>query len=237
MQPEAKPRAPAAKAKLKQAAAALSDLEMETPILSLEAFEGRAGAQKALDIHLAKIEASQRQVSQLKAATELAERLDREAVASAAAKSRAEQLASFEAAQAGRERAMSRALDALAAFSRAYADYSEETLAAQIAVPAGCVVPTINMGELGSYGPSFGTCERMILAELFRIAPPRKDGIGRFVFPAAKSPIHSDQNHQELPTAISEFQKANATVTQSIIAQVSAIDSREMATASGKVAA
>jgi hypothetical protein len=228
------PRAPAIAAKLAQAEAVLKELEQETALLSLEEFEGKPGASKALAQHRAKLEMAERQASELRAAVQLAEKLDREAGASAAAKSRSEQLASFEAAQAGRLTAMRVALDALKVFANAYADYSEQTLLAQISVPAGCVVPAIAMGELGSYGHVFGPCEKMILAELFRVAPERKDGIGRFLPPFVKSPIHSDTDYRKLPSAISEFEKANAAVTQSIVAQVSQIDTREMTAASTK---
>jgi hypothetical protein len=231
MQPD---RAPAIAAKLAQAEAVLKELQQETAILSLEEFEGKPGASKALAQHRAKLEMAERQASELRQAVELAEKLDRQANASAAATSRADQLALFKAAMAGRSKAMARCLEALAAFSRAYAEYSEETLAAQIAVPAGCTIPAINMGILGSYGHSFGPCEKLILGELFRVAPDRRDGVGRFVPPFAKSPLHSDQNHKELPSALSEFQKANTAITQSIIAQCSQIDTREMTAATTK---
>jgi hypothetical protein len=225
------PRAPGAKLKLDVAARVLGELEQASAGIALEASEGKAGSEKLLASHRAKVESAQQQVSELRAAVALAERLDREAGAKASAASRSDQLASFKSAMAGRSKAMAKALDALAAFAIAYADYSEQTLSAQISVPAGCVVPTIAAGPLGSYGHVFGPCEKMILAELFRTAPERKDGIGRFLPPFAKSPIHSDTDHRKLPTAISEYEKANAAVTQSIIAQVSAIDAREMTAA------
>jgi hypothetical protein len=231
------PRSPAIAAKLAQAEAVLKELQQETAILSLEEFEQKPGASKALAQHRAKLEMAERQASELRAAVALADRLDREAVANASATSRHEQLASFEAAQAGRLTAMAKALDAVKVFANAYSDYSEKTLEAQISVPAGTTVPAIAMGELGSYGHVFGPCEKMILAELFRIAPERKDGIGRFLPPFVKSPIHSDTDHRKLPSAISEFEKANAAVTQSIIAQVSQIDTREMTAASTSKAA
>jgi hypothetical protein len=231
------PRAPGAKLKLDVSARVLAELEQQTAVLALEASEGKPGSEKALASHRAKVEAAQRQVSELRAAVELAERLDREALASAAAASRNDQLAVFKAAQAGRSKAMAKCLALEAALAQAYAEYSEETLAAQLAVPAGTTVPAIAAGELGSYGHVFGPCEKMLLAELFRVAPERKDGIGRFVVPFAKSPIHSDTNHKALPAAIDEFNAANTAITQSIIAQVSQIDTREMTAASTSKAA
>jgi hypothetical protein len=234
MQPD---RAPAIAAKLARAEAVLKELQQETAILSLEEFEGKPGAAKALASHRAKLEMAERQASELRQAVALAERLDREAGATAAATSRADQLALFKVAMLARERAMAKALDALAVFAGAYSEYSEATLSAQIAVPAGTVVPAIAMGELGSYGHVFGPCEKLILGELFRIAPERRDGIGRFIVPFAKSPIHSDTNHKALPPAVTEFNAANTAVAQSIIAQVSQIDTREMTAASTSKAA
>jgi len=117
VQPEAKPRAPAIAAKLAQAEALLKELAQDTAILSLEDFEGRPGASKALCQHRAKLEMAERQASELRQAVKLAEILDREANANAAAKSRGEQLTLFKAAMAGREKAMAKALDALAVFA------------------------------------------------------------------------------------------------------------------------
>jgi hypothetical protein len=230
-QPEAKPRAPAARAKLKQSEHVLADLEQETAILALEAFEGKAGAEKALASHRAKIEAAERQVSELRAATELAERLDREAVASASALSRAEQLAVFQKAMAGRETAMAKALTALAIFANAYGEYSQATLTAMESIPAGTIAPQIAMGPLGGYGASWSNCERMLLAELFRIAPERADGIGRFVAPFAKAPLHSDTNYRALPAALDEFKRADAVVLAEISRQASELDRRAMTAA------
>jgi hypothetical protein len=167
-------------------------------------------------------------VEEMEAGLAVSQRRDREAIASAAATSRAEQLAVFKTAMAGRERAMAKALDALGVFARAYADYSQATLTAMESIPSGTHAPQVAMGPLGGYGSSWSNCERMLLAELFRIAPERKDGIGRLIAPFAKAPLHSDTNHRTLPDAISEFRKADATVLAEIARQVSDLDKRAM---------
>ena len=56
-------RAPAIAAKLAQAEALLKELDQDTAILSLEEFEGKPGAAKALASHRAKLEAASRQVN------------------------------------------------------------------------------------------------------------------------------------------------------------------------------
>jgi hypothetical protein len=232
MQPDAKPRAPAARAKLEQAQAVLADLEQQTAVLALEAIEGKAGAEKVLAAHRSRIESAERQAREMRGAVVLAERLDREAVASDAAQTRAEQLAEFKNAQAGRVSAMAKVLDALSELAISYAEYSEATQAAQVAMPSGTHPATINMGPLGTYGHSFGPCSQMLLAELYRVAPERKDGIGRFILPFAKSPLHSSTNHKELPAAIDEFRKTTEIVTQDIQSQVEKLNANEMAVAS-----
>ena len=231
MQPEAKPRAPAAQAKLNQIEASLKDLQAETAILSLEEFEQKPGAAKALSQHRAKIEAVERQASELRQAVKLAEILDRQAIANAAAKSRGEQLTLFKAAMAGREKAMAKALDALAVFAIEYGAYSQATLTAMESIPAGTIAPMVAMGPLGGLGASWSNCERLLLGELFRIAPDRADGTGRFIAPFAKAPLHSDLNHRSLPAAIDEFRKADAAVLAEIQRQVSDLDKRAMTAA------
>jgi hypothetical protein len=236
VQPEAKPRAAAAKAKLKQAEGVLSDLEMETAILSLEAFEGRAGAQKALDIHLAKIEAAHRQVSQLKAATELAEKLDRQAIANAAVASRAEQFALFQKPMAASDKKMAEMLETAALLASQYAAFCEYRLEAAQAMPGGTSAPLIGMGPFNVYGASWSDCGRLIEAELFRTAPLRRDGAGRFVLPFATPPVHSSSDHRSLPAAIDEWSKAEAAVIAEIQRQCSDLDKRELSAATKKVA-
>jgi hypothetical protein len=222
------PRAPAAQAKLDQIEATLKDLQAETAILSLEEFEQKPGASKALAIHRSKIEAVERQAGELQSAVNLALRLDREAIANDAAKLRGEQLAVFKAAMAGREKAMAKALDALAIFVSSYAEFSEQTLAAAQAIPGGANAPLVNMGPNNVYGASWGTCERLLLAEMYRLAPLRKDGAGRFTVPFAPPPVHSNTDHTTLPSALDEFRKADAAVLAEIQRQVSELNQRAM---------
>jgi hypothetical protein len=233
---EIKPRAPAARAKLAGAEAVLAELEQHTAILALEMSEGKTGSEKAMASHRSKIEAAKKQVNDLRKATELAERLDREADAVAAAAMRASQLTVFEKAMAGRLQAMTSALEALTAFAIAYSAYSQATLTAMESIPAGTIAPQVAMGPLGAYGASWSNCSRMLEAELYRVAPERADGVGRLVAPLAKAPLHSDTNYKVLPKAIDEFRKADATVLAEIARQVSDLDKRAM-TAAQKAAA
>jgi len=89
----------------------------------------------------------------------------------------------------------------------------------------------VAMGPLGGLGASWSNCERLLLGELFRIAPDRADGTGRFIAPFAKAPLHSDLNHRSLPAAIDEFRKADAAVLAEIQRQVSDLDKRAMTAA------
>lgn len=226
-----KPRAPAARAKLDQAEQVLAELEIETASFALEAAEGKSGAEKLLAGHRSKIELAERNVAELKRAVALAERLDREAGANSAAAMRREQLDAFKQPMAIRTQAMGSMLDALATFTKAYAEFAEATLAAQSSVPSGCNIPILAMGPLGAFGPVFGDAERLLAAELFRIAPSRKDGIGTFRTPFARMPLATSNDHGALPPALAEFTAANSQIIADIEKQIAALDSNALAKA------
>jgi hypothetical protein len=236
MQSEIKPRAPAAQLKLKQAAAVLADLEQETAILSLEAFEGRSGAQKALDIHLAKIEAAQRQVSQLKAATELAERLDREAGASAAAVSLSEQAKVFRTDMEDREGDYIAALDLIGRAADRLVSYARKTLKAGGSVPSGCTVPVMMIGGQ-KQEHAFGFCEALLRAEIYRHLPTPRHGELPLRLPFAEHPRMGHTDPASIRPGAEEFHDANEAIIKSIEAQVSAICARQMQAASAPKAA
>jgi hypothetical protein len=227
-------RTPAAREKLAAAEATLAGLEADVGSLALEASEGKAGAEKALAAHRARIDQAARNVDELRRAVGLAERLDREADAAGAAKMRAEQLGQFKLAMKAREEAMAAVLAAGSAMAAAYGEYSEATLRAQIAVPTGTAVPQMGIGPNALYGPAFGPCERLILAELYRLAPARADGIGRFVLPFAKPISEMLRNQPDaIAPGIGELRAANQAIMQEIEAQVSALADREMTAAAG----
>src|SRR5258708_35898941 len=111
MQPNPSPRAPAAREKLAAAEAGLAGLEADVGVLALDASEGKAGAEKALAAHRGKIETAERQVSELRRAVALAEKLDLQTAVTAAMRMRTDQLAEFKKDMTGREKSMARVLD------------------------------------------------------------------------------------------------------------------------------
>ena len=232
------PRAPGARAKFEVAAAILADLDREVAALALEASEGKDGAAKALADHRGRIDHAQRDVTELRGAVMLAARLDREAAAAATAGMRAEQLSVFRKAMKTRDKEMATVLEAAAAMAAAYGRYSEATLDAQTAVPSGTVVPGLMVGPEGLYGPAFGPCKFLILAELYRLGPDRRDGIGRIVLPFARPATESTRlDHAAIPPGLDEFKAANRVIVTEIERQVATLDAQAMAAALKEVAA
>jgi hypothetical protein len=234
---ESGPRAPAARAKLDEAERELADLEASVAALALDASEGKAGAEKALGGHRSKIDQAARTVDELRRAVSLAERLDRQAAVTAAERMRGEQLAEFKKQLAARQKAMAAVLKAAADMAAAYGEFSEATLRAVVAVPMSTVVPQMAIGPNGVYGAAFGPCERLVLAELYRLAPERQDGIGRFVLPFAKP--SSEQTRGE-PTAIrpgiEELSAANSAIVANISEQIDKLND-QAARAAGMIPA
>jgi hypothetical protein len=71
------------------------------------------------------------------------------------------------------------------------------------------------------------------LAELYRLAPERADGIGRFVLPFAKPTSELLRHKPEaIPSGIDEFRAADKAIVSEIEAQVGALADREMTIAS-----
>ena len=234
----AKPRAPAVRLKLEAAEHVLAELEQQTATLALEATEGKAGAEKALASHRAKTETAEQQVSELRRALALAERLDREAAANLGASLRREQMADFRQAMSAGDTAMAKVLAAAAEMAKAYGEYSEAALAAGIHTPTGTSVSAMAAGRNGMLGSVFGRCEQLILAELFRLAPQRAAGPGRWILPFAKSPMPFDDDHRKLAPCLDEFRAARAAVVADVENQVKALDDAAMSAAiAGKTAA
>jgi hypothetical protein len=227
------PRAPAVAAKLAEAEAQLLELEAAVAPLALAESEGVAGAKRDLQSIESKIEAAKRTRHQLRSAHRHALELDRKANAAAADRMRSQQMTAFKANCQAREQAMTAVLTAASAMAKAYGDYSEATLKAAISTPSGTSVPPMAIGPNGVYGPAFGPCERLILAELYRLAPERSDGIGRFVLPFAR-PTSEMLRHQPeaIPPGIGEFIAADQAIIRELEAQVGALADREMTIAS-----
>ena len=236
VRPGTEPRAPAARAKLNQAETLLAALKAEIAVLALGASEDKPGAEKALVAHRGKIEAAERNAVELRAAVALAERLDREAAATSVAQMRADQFTNFTKTMAARETAMAEVLKAVETMAAAYDRYSETSLAAQIAAPAGTSIVQMTLGKNGLYGAAFGKCERLILAELFRVAPMRANGIDRFVIPFAKPTSMESTNPADYPVGIDEFRAANQAIVADIARQISELDERAMTRATMEAA-
>ena len=222
-------RAPAIAEKLEAARAMLAAHNGEVAQTVLDAAENVPGATKRLTELRAHIASAERAVFELEKAHELAARIDRQADVAAVTQMRAEQLAEFKRQFAAREKAMGVVLKAAADMAAAYGEYSEATLRAAVAAPSGTVIPVMAMGENGSYGPVFGPCERLILAELYRLAPEREDGIGRFVLPFAKSPnVMLAGTPNSIRPGIDEVCDAHASIISDIVMQIEKLDEQAM---------
>jgi hypothetical protein len=199
MQHETRSGAPAIAAKLEAARGVLAAHNAEVGQTVLDVADNVPGAQKRLTELRANISTAAREVFEFEEAHAHAAKRDRVTAATAATRMREEQLAEFKKAMVAREKPMARVLELFGEAAKEYGKYSEATLSALVAVPTGTAVPVMMIGPEGLYGPAFGPCERLLLAELYRLAPERQDGIGRFVMSFAK-PINEQMRGQ--PTAI-----------------------------------
>jgi hypothetical protein len=227
---EMKPRAPAIALKLEAAREVLRELEQDVGQFALEAAEGAPGASKRLGDLRTTIANAQRDATELEKAHAVAARIDRQTAVTAAVQMRSEQLAEFKEQFGLREKAMGAVLKAASEMASAYGEYSEATLRAATATPSGTVVPIMAIGANGSYGAVFGPCERLILTEIFRCAPDRLDGIGRFVLPFAKAPNELDRGNPEaIRPGIDEMRDAHVAIIADIESQIEKLNEQAMA--------
>jgi hypothetical protein len=227
--PTVKLRAAGVAEKLEAARAALTAHNDEVAEVVLAAAENVPGAPKRLFDLRAKISTAEREVDELEKALALAAKIDRQAAVTAATQMRSEQLAEFKKQFATREKAMAAVLKAAAEMAAAYGEYSEATLRTLSAVPAGTVVPQMAIGSEGFAGPAFGPCERLILAEMYRLAPERADGIGRFVLPFAKPSLEFVRGKPgEIKPGIDELREADAAIVADIGRQIEKLDNHAM---------
>jgi hypothetical protein len=230
------PRSPAIAAKLAQAEAVLKELAQDTAILSLEEFEGKPGAAKALSQHRSKIEMAERQASELRQAVALAERLDREAVASAAAVSLSEQAKVFRADMEDREGDFVSALDHIGKAAQHLISYARKTLKAGGSVPSGCTVPVMMVGNQ-KQEHAFGFCKALLDAEWYRHIPPAGEGQLPLGLPYGEHPKFGHTDPTSIRPSAEDFHDANEAIIRSVEAQASAISARAMAAASANKAA
>ncbi|HEV2156354.1 hypothetical protein [Bradyrhizobium sp.] len=222
-------RSPAVRQKLEAAEAELAALDAEVAALTLDDVEEKPGARKALTAHRSSIQAAERRVDELRRALVLAEKVDRIADVYAATAMRTEQLGEFQKAFAAREAAMEGVLKAAADMADAFGRYSEATQRAVVAVPTGCNVPQMAVGPHGAYGAIFGPCENLIVAEMWRLAPDRKDGVGRWLLPFAKPVQEMVRNKPEaMPEGMTEFKAAHAAIIATVSQQIEHLNETAM---------
>ncbi|WP_213737071.1 hypothetical protein [Bradyrhizobium sp. dw_411] len=222
-------RAPAIAEKLEAARALLAAHSGEVAQTVLDAVENVPGALKRLTDLRTRISTGELAVAELEKAYDLAGQIDRQASVAAATKMRGEQLVAFRKEFEARQTAMAAVLKAAAAMASAYGEYSEATLRAAAVIPSGTTVPPIAIGGEGMYGAAFGPCERLILAELYRLAPERADGIGRFVLPFAKPPSERFRgNHPAIPAGIEELRAADAAILADVSQQIENLNEAAM---------
>jgi hypothetical protein len=223
------PRAPAIAEKLEAARAMLAAHRGEMGQAVLDAAENVPGATKRLVDLRSHVSTASSAVAELEQALDLALRIDRQANAAAATQMRGEQFGAFREALEQRESAMDRVLKAGAEMAAAYGEYSQATLRAAAVIPSGTTVPPMTIGGEGLFGSAFGPCERLIQSELYRLAPEREDGIGRFVLPFAKPPSEQFRgNHPAIPAGIDELRVADAAILADISRQIENLDEAAM---------
>jgi hypothetical protein len=232
-------RAPAVAVKLEAARNALQDLERDVGHAALEAAEGQPGGAKRLADLRSKISAAEREVAELTRAHELAARLDRENVAASAVSLRASQFAAFREHVAAREKHMAAALAHAGEMAKAYRQFMFESEAMVSVLPSGTALPTLAMGENGLSGNLLGSCDRLLLAEMYRLGA-EQDGDGRRAptLPFAKPQVMElrDQPDRIRP-GLDVLQEAHDAMLREIEGQIARLDAKVMQAASeGKAA-
>jgi hypothetical protein len=227
------PRAPAIAEKLDAARAILAAHNGEVAQTVLDAAENVPGGTKRLCDLRANISTAELAVFELEKAYELAARIDRQADVAAATQMRDEQLVEFKKALTAREKSMGRVLELFGEAAKEYGKYSEWTLRAAVAVPSGTVVPPMMIGTTDGFaGNAFGPCERLILAELYRLAPEREDGAGRFVMPFARPPNEQTRGQPAaIKPGIDELLAADTAIIADIVTQIERLDEVAMRSA------
>ncbi len=192
-----KPRAPQVTLKLESARSVLQDLNRGVAEAALAAAENASGAQKRLGDLRAKIGNAERDVAELERALDLAQRLDRESLASAVVVMRQEQFGIMKKYATSRLKKAAIVMEALATAAKAYSEYAIETNAMVVALPTGTRMPFMGIGRYG--GSWVGDLKPLISAEAYRVTFTDENGKGaRLPFAQASRwlvpwPSHSDR--------------------------------------------
>jgi hypothetical protein len=237
MQPE--PRAPTVAVKLEAARTVLQDLERDVGHAALEAAEGESGAAKRLADLRSKISAAEREVSELTRAHELAARLDRENIAASAISLRGSQFAAFRKHVAAREKHMAAALVHAGEMAKNYRQFMFESEAMVSVLPSGTAMPTLHMGVNGLSGNLLGSCDRLLLAEMYRLgAEQDADGRRAPTLPFSRpQTIDLRDQPDRIRPGLDVLQEAHDAMLREIEGQIARLDAKVMQAASeGKAA-
>ncbi len=220
-------RAPQVAVKLEAARSALQSLESEVGQAALEATEDQPGSDQRLAGLRQQITDAERSVAELKRAHQLAQLLDREALALGAIAMRAEQLAAFKKHVTAREKHFAVALSHAAELAKAFRQFLFESEGMVSVLPSGTAFPALAVGELGLGGNLLGGCDKLLLAEMFRLgAVPDANGrIG--ILPFAKPTIMTQRGQPDkIPPSLEVLQEAHDALIREIEAQVQRLDEK-----------
>jgi hypothetical protein len=226
-------RAPQVAAKLEAARSVLQALESEVGQAALEATEDKPGSAERLAGLRQQIADAERGVSEMERAHQLAQLLDREALARGAIAMRAEQLAAFKRHVTAREKHFAVALTHAAEMAKAYRQFLLESEGMISVLPSGTAFPTLAIGELGLGGNLLGGCDKLLLAEMFRLGA-QPDGSGRVgILPFVKPLLVTQRGQPEkIPPSLDLLQESHDGLIKEIEAQVRRLDEKLMHTAS-----
>ncbi|WP_128966105.1 hypothetical protein [Bradyrhizobium guangdongense] len=208
----------------------LASLEAELEHLILDAVDRKAGAAEKLSTHRGKVEAARTAVDELKVAQRLAARLEREDTAERDAQARSGQLAELRSRMADRGKAMATVLEAAATMAKAYGEFIVASEQARAAAPDGTALPDIGVGPNGLCGRSFGPLDRLIAAELWRLAPQRAPDSNAYIALPFAAPITEMHRLKPAltPPALAEFEAADAAVLADIEKQVKQLHAADL---------
>jgi hypothetical protein len=226
-------RAPQVSNKLEAARCVLQALESEVGQAALEATEDQPGSAERLAGLRQQITDAERDVAELERALTFAARADNEALALGAIAMRASQLAAFKKHVTAREKHFAIAVTHAQEMAKAYRQFLLESEGMASVLPSGTFFPTLAVGELGLGGNLLGGCDRLLLAEMFRLGA-QPDGSGRVgILPFAKPTSMTQRGlPDKIPPSLDVLQEGHDALIKEIEAQVRRLDEKLMRTAS-----
>jgi hypothetical protein len=211
----------------------LQALEGDVGRSALEATEDKPGSAERLAGLRQQITDAERDVAELERALTFAARADNEALALGAIAMRAEQLSAFKTHVTAREKFFAVALTHAAELARAYRAFLLESEGMVSVLPSGTFFPTLGIGELGLGGNLLGGCDKLLLAEMFRLgaAPDATGRVG--ILPFAKPTIMTQRGQPDkIPPSLDVLQEGHDALIKEIEAQVRRLDEKLMRSAS-----